>query len=187
MGPVADSTRIEETLVPWLQQTLDHMLPLLPPVPGFSDPLPSTDLPPPLYTMDYQPLNGTFDKLKLHNNGANTSSPPQSAPSRKVDQADGQSGEALKPNDWIWATLVKNERVTTEGWWQDVRQIELDIEDKEKSYYAPGSICSLQPRMSAKEVDDFLEMNVWTDQADDVFYLKPANEGQSRPRFVAHQ
>ena len=159
------------------------MLPLLPAVPGFSEPLPSTELPPPLYRMDYQSLDGTFDKLKLHNNGGDASTPPQSAPSRKVDQLNGHGDEALKADDWIWARLVKNERVTADGWWQDVRGIELDVEDQGKSYYAPGSICSLQPRMSAKEVDDFLEMNEWSDQADEVFYLRPANEGE--PFFIA--
>lgn len=154
------------------------MLPLLPPVPGYLEPLPSTDLPPPLYTMDFQHLNGTFDKLRLHSNGADTSTPPQSAPSRKADQINGNGVAALKPDDWIWAKLVKNQRVTADGWWQDVREIQLDIEDEDMGHYASGSICSLQPRMSAREVDDFLEMNEWSDQADEVFCLRPANPGE---------
>jgi hypothetical protein len=28
-----------------------------------------------------------------------------------------------------WARLRKNKRVTPEDWWQDVREIELEIED----------------------------------------------------------
>lgn len=155
------------------------MLPLLPAVPGFIEPTPSTDLPLSLYSMDYQSLNGTFDRLKLHSNGADTPTPPQSAPARKVDQVNGHGSEPIKPDDWIWARLVKNQRVTADGWWQDVREIELQLEDRGQPPYPPGSICSLQPRMSQQEVDDFLEMNGWVDEADDVFCLRPLNSGES--------
>lgn len=32
------------------------------------------------------------------------------------------------PPDWGWATLTKNKRVTAEGWFQDVREFELELE-----------------------------------------------------------
>lgn len=170
---------MEETFKPWLQQTLGLMLPLLPVAADYTEAPPVTDLPPPLYAMQTkESLNGSFDQLRLHNNGIdNLSAPPQAAPARKMDQVNGHGSEPLKPDDWIWACLVKNERVTTVDWWQDVRNIELDIEDRDMPSYPPGAICSLQPRMSRKEVDDFLEMNGLTDQADDVFYLKPVIHG----------
>lgn len=186
--PSGTSSRfsLEETFRPWLQQTLDAMLPLLPTIAGFVEPIPSTSLPPPLYAMDYQqPLNGTFDKLKLYSNGVDTPTPPQSAPARKGDQDNGHGSQPLKPDDWIWANLVKNRRVTAEDWWQDVREIELELEDEEMAPYPPGSICSLQPRMSRKEVDDFLEMNGWDDVADEVFCLRPLVPGKTPDPDIA--
>jgi hypothetical protein len=32
-------------------------------------------------------------------------------------------------SDCKWAKLVKNERVTRGDWWQDVREIEIEVED----------------------------------------------------------
>jgi sulfite reductase alpha subunit-like flavoprotein len=103
--------------------------------------------------------------------------PPQSAPPRNADEAKGHEVGLLKPHDWSWATLIRNTRITAKDWWQDVREIELEFEDTEARKYLPGSICSLQPRMSAQEVDDFLEANGLTEEADKVFYLRPTNPG----------
>jgi sulfite reductase alpha subunit-like flavoprotein len=170
------TTRIEDTFVPWLQQTLDLMLPLLPTVePDFSV-RNALDVPSALYDIVPTSLNGALEKLRLHSNGTDAEAPPQSAPPRNVDEANGSELELLKPQDWTWTKLVKNTRITAENWWQDVREIELDLEDSEAAKYPPGSICSLQPRMSAKE-DDFLELNGLTSGADDVFYLRPSEPG----------
>jgi sulfite reductase alpha subunit-like flavoprotein len=157
------------------------MLPLLPTIePDFTTRT-ILDVPPALYDMQSTALNGSFEKLRLHSNGTDAAAPPQSAPPRNVDEANGSELELLKPHDWMWATLAKNTRITAKDWWQDVREIELDLEDSEAGRYPPGSICSLQPRMSAKEVDDFLELNGLTTDADEVFYLRPADPGKPRP------
>lgn len=155
------------------------MLPLLPTVEPDFTPRSVLDIPSPLYKMEPTALNGIFEKLRLHSNGTDTEAPPQSAPPRHADEANGSELELLKPHDWTWARLAKNTRITANDWWQDVREIELDLEDAQAARYLPGSICSLQPRMSAKEVDDFLELNGLTDEADDVFNLKPTNPGKS--------
>jgi sulfite reductase alpha subunit-like flavoprotein len=153
------------------------MLPLLPTVePGFTT-RSVLDIPPPLYTMEPASLDGTFNKLRLHSNGTDASTPPQSAPPPNADEANGHEAGLLKPHNWSWATLVRNTRITKKDWWQDVREIELEFEDTEAGKYLPGSICSLQPRMSALEVDDFLQANGLTEEADKVFYLRPANPG----------
>jgi sulfite reductase alpha subunit-like flavoprotein len=123
-------------------------------------------------------LNGTLERLKLHSNGTDSAVPPQAAPPTKKDEANGQAIELLKPRDWAWATLVKNDKVTAQDWWQDVREIELELEDSGNTAYPPGSICSLQPRMSAQEVDDFLEANDLVDEADETFYLRPKDPGE---------
>jgi hypothetical protein len=175
---------IEDTFVPWLQQTLDLMLPLLPTVDSDFKPQSELDVPRALYTMDPIALNGTFEKLRLHSNGTNVETPPQSAPPRNLDEVNGSELELLKPHDWTWATLAKNTRITAKDWWQDVREIELDIEDAQAGTYLPGSICSLQPRMSAREVDDFLELNDLANEADEVFYLRPTDPGTPHIRLT---
>jgi sulfite reductase alpha subunit-like flavoprotein len=155
------------------------MLPLLPPVEADFVMRPVLNLPPPLYETKKVELNDVFHKLRLHSNGTGTGAPPQSAPPRKADQENGRDLELLKPADWTWATLADNTRVTSDDWWQDVRQIELDLADWSEHAYPPGSICSLQPRMSAKEVEDFLELNNLTEDADTVFRLRPSDPGKS--------
>jgi sulfite reductase alpha subunit-like flavoprotein len=146
------------------------MLPLLPTIePDFTT-RNALDVPPALYDMEFIALNGTFERLRLHSNGTDAEAPPQSAPPRNVDEANGTELE-----------LLKNTRITAKDWWQDVREIELDLEDGEAATYPPGSICSLQPRMSAKEVDDFLELNGLTSEADNVFYLRPTDPGKPCP------
>jgi sulfite reductase alpha subunit-like flavoprotein len=172
------TARIEDTFVPWLQQTLDLMLPLLPTTEADFSSRSALDVPSALYDMEPIALNGDFEKLRLHSNGTDAEVPPQSAPPRNLDEADGSELELLKPHDWTWVTLAKNMRITAKDWWQDVREIELNLEDSGSWGYLPGSICSLQPRMSAKEVDDFLELNGLSDEADDVFYLRPTDPGE---------
>jgi sulfite reductase alpha subunit-like flavoprotein len=163
--------------VPWLQQTLDIMLPLLPAAEPDHRPRSNIEPPAPLFRMENVQLDGAFDKLRLYNNGTDASVPPQSAPPRKGDQETGHELKLLKPEDWAWAKLVDNTRVTSSDWWQDVRQIELDLENEALNAYPAGSICSLQPRMSAKEVDDFLKLNELTSEADKVFCLHSAGPG----------
>lgn len=153
------------------------MLPLLPTVQRDFIAPPVTAIPPALYGMEPIELNGTFEKLRLHSNGSDAADPPQSAPPTNADEANGREPELLKPHDWTWATLTRNTRITAKDWWQDVREIELGLEDSEAGTYLPGSICSLQPRMSAKEVDDFLELNDLTNVADEVFCLRPETPG----------
>jgi hypothetical protein len=33
-----------------------------------------------------------------------------------------------KPDDWVWARLSRSERVTPEDWWQNVREVEFELE-----------------------------------------------------------
>ena len=105
--------------MPWLQQTVDLVLPHLPtPLASFKED-PNTSLPPPIYNLEYEPSIG-----KLTLNAEQTE-----APTRMEDALNGVNQDDGKPQDWIWARLARNRRVTKEGWWQDVRDIELEIED----------------------------------------------------------
>lgn len=121
-------SRIEETFVPWLKQTVEAMSPLLPVVDDHK-PYTVTDLPPPMYSLspasDHHLLETELNGLHL-NSGTNG----HSVPPRVEDIPVGHDRLTwTKPADWVWAKLTKNERVTGEGWWQDVREIELEFED----------------------------------------------------------
>ncbi|WVW78975.1 NADPH-dependent diflavin oxidoreductase 1 [Kwoniella bestiolae CBS 10118] len=161
---------IEDAFIPWLQQTLDTFLPYLPVSPDYV-PISSTELPPPIYSLtpiatSSKRTNGDLD---IPLDGLSISSTPNghstSAPTRVEDTLRDEDDGLVKPDDWVWATLRKNERVTKGDWWQDVREIELEFED-DVTPYLPGSICSLQPQSSKEEVDDFLEMMDLESQAD---------------------
>ena len=54
----------------------------------------------------------------------------ETAPIRAIDAMKGVEGDLCKPDNWAWATLKKNQRVTRADWWQDVREIELEMDDK---------------------------------------------------------
>jgi len=42
-----------------------------------------------------------------------------------------EESDALEPG-WKWAKLRRNTRVTDADWWQDVREIDLDLEDSDQ-------------------------------------------------------
>lgn len=96
---------IEETFVPWLNRTVEAMLAFLPPPLASSSKLvPTTELPPPLYSLE----RGTT-ALSI-SNGHN----------ERLDRG------------WRWATLRRNSRVTSEEWWQDVREVDLELDEDDQ-------------------------------------------------------
>ncbi|GAA5965690.1 hypothetical protein JCM3765_003217 [Sporobolomyces pararoseus] len=112
--------------------------------------------------------------------------PPPSVTVRPSSEATNSSlyspnGEAVIPEglqwapDCTWAKLVKNERVTREGWWQDVREIEIEIAangqggNSEESFsYTPGDVLELRPHNDPLEVQRFIETLGWEDEADKI-------------------
>ena len=96
-----------------MEATLDAICPYLP---GPSEPpMSSTALPPPAYRME-PALH--LSKLSLKDQPAVT----------KGDSVTVDADAVYAPPDWGWATLANNKRVTAEGWWQDVREIDLATE-----------------------------------------------------------
>ncbi|KAF9120633.1 NADPH-dependent diflavin oxidoreductase 1 [Mortierella sp. 14UC] len=65
------------------------------------------------------------------------------------------------------ATLFTNNRITHEKHNQDVRHIELLINDPVFPGYHPGDVLTMRPRNLEKDVNEFLEYNGWTSIADD--------------------
>lgn len=156
--------RIEEAFLPWLQQTLDLMIPYLPPPPAEFVPPSSSSLTTPIYSLDHlfepkiqrlsisatingngphanghEPVidggshmnGGPYTNGRVRTNGelslSNGQTPSQTVPTRPNDPG----GSDIKPSDWVWARLTRNRRVTNEGWWQNVREMELEFEDRD--------------------------------------------------------
>ncbi|KAF9178794.1 NADPH-dependent diflavin oxidoreductase 1 [Haplosporangium sp. Z 767] len=71
-----------------------------------------------------------------------------------------------EPGSYL-ATLIKNKRITDPKHGQDVRHIELSIEDPVFPGYHPGDVLTMRPRNLANDVNEFLEYNGWTEIADD--------------------
>lgn len=127
--------RIEETLLPWLERTLAAIVPYLP---GPScGPRPETELPPPIYRLEPVEdgdVSKALDRLHLDakersdSKAEYTDIPPGGT---NGSEANGitQSARAMvyHPAGWQWATLTRNKRVTAPDWWQDVREVELEL------------------------------------------------------------
>ncbi|WVQ75346.1 NADPH-dependent diflavin oxidoreductase 1 [Cryptococcus sp. DSM 104548] len=177
---------IENAFLPWLQETLDLFIPYLPPAKlNITSPLPTTELPPPIYalTKHNRPPTDDLDLGRL--SISPTPNGTSAAPTRQEDKRKGNASiSRVKPDDWVWATLKKNERVTSDDWWQDVREIELEFEDEDVNAYPPGSICSLQPQSRESDVDTFLELMDLKFQADDVFSIESLLPEQPLPAHL---
>jgi sulfite reductase alpha subunit-like flavoprotein len=132
---------MEQAFVPWLESLMEGVIPHLLPVPRHVD-TERTDLAEPIYRisfLDDEAVPNQLERLSLdeegrpkRNGGPNGDAEGVQgsiAPVRVEDAIHGQAHEMLKPDDWVWATLKRKERVTTQGWWQDVRQLELELED----------------------------------------------------------
>ncbi|GAA5998468.1 hypothetical protein JCM5350_000657 [Sporobolomyces pararoseus] len=110
--------------------------------------------------------------------------PPPSVTVRSLSESSTSSpsypnGEALEGLKWapdcVWGKLVKNERVTRGDWWQDVREIEIEVDvdgqnvNGEESFsYTPGDVLELRPHNDPLEVQRFIETLGWEEDADKV-------------------
>ncbi|CAG8570839.1 14662_t:CDS:10 [Cetraspora pellucida] len=83
-------------------------------------------------------------------------------------------------NGEMYARLVKNERVTAYDHFQDVRHIELAIDDTEPKYY-PGDVAVIRPKNLSEDVNEFINMMNLSDVADDTFILVPNDEDHKIP------
>ncbi|GAA5853371.1 hypothetical protein JCM9279_005769 [Rhodotorula babjevae] len=151
---------VESTFPDWLDRFFTAIDPLFAPRPGFTK-LPLTATP---------PARARLDKV-----GSPFSSAPPTA----------DSAPLLWSDDARWARLVRNERVTSEGWYQDVREVELEVEGVEPSernrLYAAGDVLEIRPQNSAAEAERFLSSTGWSDIADDIFLVSPSDPDQPLP------
>lgn len=146
---------LEQSLVPWLNSLIQGVIPHLQPMTGFKE-TEGTELAEPIYKMDFLDESETVRLRELSleeddvgrskagqmENGHMGDEGDQVAPVRVEDAEHDLAHQVWKPDDWGWVTLKVKERATGKDWWQDAREIELELEDKE-SYVSLDILHSL--------------------------------------------
>jgi hypothetical protein len=132
---------LEQSLVPWLDSLMASFVPHLRQVAGAAE-TERTELGKPIYRLEWldEVEKVSLEKLALEeqescrkargSNGQHGAG-SEVAPVRVEDALHDNAHEVWKPDDWGWAVLRDRRRVTQEGWWQDVREIELEMEGAE--------------------------------------------------------
>ncbi|TFY74580.1 hypothetical protein EWM64_g9432 [Hericium alpestre] len=77
------------------------------------------------------------------------------------------------------AKVLRNERITAEDWYQDVRHFELQCEDD--IAYEPGDVAVIHPEASPIDVDSFLTTVGWANDADQPIRINQTLFDQSLP------
>ncbi|GAA5862718.1 hypothetical protein JCM3774_001895 [Rhodotorula dairenensis] len=163
---------VESTFPGWLDELMSTIDPLYPRAPGFV-PLAATARPPARVRLEKVASTSQQQQQQQQQQGANNG----------TDAA--ANAALLWTDDARWARLIKNERVTAPDWYQDVREIELEVEgvdpDERKRLYAAGDVLEIRPRNSDEDVNRFLQSAGWTEQADEVVAIYPTDSDQSLP------
>lgn len=89
------------------------------------------------------------------------------------------------PNTWA-ARLNRNERVTPEDHWQDVRRLEISVHENAWNdnlpTLRPGDLLTIYPKNFPAEVDKLIEMMGWTEVADKVIIWDTRDGHPRSPR-----
>ncbi|KAF9216713.1 NADPH-dependent diflavin oxidoreductase 1 [Podila verticillata] len=85
------------------------------------------------------------------------------------------------------ATMMQNRRITDAMHSQDVRHIDLVINDPLFPGYHPGDVLSMRPRNLSKDVSEFLEYNGWTSIADDPLTIVENLADHPLPKHISHR
>lgn len=140
---------LEETLGPWMAAAVAAVLPHLAPPPANFQEVSPTELPSPIYQIspvhratnghsstakgwDRQDIANRMESLALggaEQDSGVSGTAISAAPAREEDALHGANG-VWKPDDWQWATLRRNDRVTRGDWWQEVREFDFELDDK---------------------------------------------------------
>ena len=141
---------LDATFLPWTVDLKKHLLDMYPLEEGKS-PIPEDVFLQPKWVLDPVMENG-------HSNSeANGSKPAECGPHLP-------NTDLLPIPSAVSATLERNERITPEKHWQDVRLMTLTTE--EHLPYAPGDILSIFPKNFPNDVQQLIDLMDWTSVAD---------------------
>ncbi|KAI0798150.1 riboflavin synthase domain-like protein [Abortiporus biennis] len=79
-------------------------------------------------------------------------------------------------------TIVRNDRLTAPDWFQDVRHIEFDFD--EKIQYAPGDVAVIHPLVPSVDVESFLISMGWSNDADTPYSIEHLYPDQALPDHI---
>lgn len=151
---------IDGTLRPWLDTLWGTLDDVLPPAENNQAILPDDHLLPP--AIDVQLASSSNGHAK-QNGAINGSS------SKNIDTG------------WLSSRLTKNERITSEDHWQDVRLIEFEEENGQYIDFRPTDVLSVVPENNGKDVVAMLDRLGWSEVADCSLTLKPASKEDRIP------
>ncbi|KAF2481712.1 NADPH dependent diflavin oxidoreductase-like protein 1 [Neohortaea acidophila] len=112
-----------------------------------------------------------------------TSNGPRTEPARNEGVAESEdeeatpSGALIPMNGIHTAHIVANDRVTHPRHFQDVRLLDLVLD--EAYTYGPGAVAVVYPKNFPKDVDDFIQLMGWQDAADQPLQLISNNDPSS--------
>ncbi|KAI9652173.1 MAG: NAPDH-dependent diflavin reductase [Alyxoria varia] len=92
--------------------------------------------------------------------------------SGKNDIQDELSHDLTPTSNAITATLTRNNRLTPNDHWQDVRLVDFILPH---TSYTAGSVCTIHPKNFRTDVDDLLSLMNWTPIADKSVRFAPTN------------
>lgn len=153
-------------LIPWLEELCSVLLKLYPLPEGKE--IIEDELPQPRYIFSY------LDKEINQDDDYDVSfwkKPPETKTDDKIY------------HQWnpYYATMVKNERITSEEWEQDVRHIEFDIGSD--LVYNPGDVVYIKPRNSKETVNAFISlMNL--DKTKYISNITPTSDDIMKPEGI---
>ncbi|KAF9502092.1 riboflavin synthase domain-like protein [Pleurotus eryngii] len=117
---------------------------------------------------------------------------PNAKPNPRASFVVSSSQSLSKSSDVYWisdrqttyrqATVTKNQRITSQDWYQDVRHFEMDFEGDLN--YFPGDVAVIHPEIPEERVEEILDILGWTDDADVVYTIRPTAEDQSLPSDI---
>ncbi|KAF4588599.1 NAPDH-dependent diflavin reductase [Pleurotus pulmonarius] len=102
--------------------------------------------------------------------------------SQSLDRSSTVSWHSDQKTTYHQATVSKNQRITSQDWYQDVRHFELDFEDDLN--YFPGDVAVIHPEIPEERVEEILDILGWTDDADTAYTVRPTSEDQSLPSDI---
>lgn len=173
---------MEGTLIPWLARLRQTLLQLYPLEPG-QQPVPDDIFLTPDWELKLDEDDTSNHQAALENNGySNTSTTPAvsvvdhekngaSGPIDSTSASSDHNHSILGPGTFE-ATVTRNQRLTPEDHWQDVRLFGFSTLPID---YHPGDVLTIFPHNASSSVDKLIELMQWQPIADKPVHFAPSD------------
>ncbi|KAG6829230.1 hypothetical protein H0H92_005232 [Tricholoma furcatifolium] len=149
---------LDGALQPWTETLLKSLLALYP-MPPEVEVVPESTIPPPRVAIK--------DLAEVSSEGGTLNA---------------KEDDPLQLDQLFHTAVVRaNKRITTEGWYQDVRHLDLEFKPEDNIQYNPGDVALIHPVAPPTDVQDFLDLLGWAADADTPITITQTMEDQSLP------